>query len=301
MNIPEVEAFLSLAEELHFGRTAERLYISQSRVSRLIAALEREIDGRLFERTSRRVRLTPLGVQLRDELRPAYLRMKAAYEAARSSAREVTGHLRLGFSMSIIGPILHGLVTAFEAANPDCRLTLHEVIWQDAYKSLRDGSVDVLLNWLVTDGTDLSVSAPIDQQDRVLAVAAGHPLAARRSVSVEDIAEFDGPRMDPPIPAALDEAFAPFITPGGREIRRRFPVRTMAEILATVARGQIVHPTVALISAHIRGRDDIVLVPIEDLEPMPLGLIWCTSRENARVRALVKAAADLGQFTGSGH
>jgi Bacterial regulatory helix-turn-helix protein, lysR family len=60
----EIEVFLVLAEELHFGRTAERLRLPQPRVSRLVAALERRVGGTLFERTSRRVRLTPLGQQL---------------------------------------------------------------------------------------------------------------------------------------------------------------------------------------------------------------------------------------------
>ena len=64
--------FLTLAEELHFGRTAERLRMPQPRVSRLIASMERRAGGALFERTSRRVRLTPLGAQLRCELELVY-------------------------------------------------------------------------------------------------------------------------------------------------------------------------------------------------------------------------------------
>jgi DNA-binding transcriptional LysR family regulator len=295
MNISEVETFLALAEELHFGRTAERLQMPQPRVSRLIAALERGIGGMLFERTSRRVQLTPLGAQLQDQMRPAYRQMQAAYEAARRSALEVTGRLRLGFSVSTAGPVLDHLINAFEATNPGCQLILHEVAWQDSFRSLREDTIDMLFNWLVTDGTDLSTSAAADRQNRVLAVAAGHPLAGRRSVSIEDIAGFDAARMNPPIPAAIDYAFAPLLTVKGYEVRRRVPVRTMAEILAAVARGQIVHPTVSSIAAHVHGRDDIVLVPIRDLPPMPLGLIWCTARENSRIRTMATVAASLGR------
>src|SRR5215469_7954060 len=61
MDAAEIEVFLTLAEELHFTRTAERLHLPQSRVSRLVASLERRVGGALFERTSRRVVLTPLG------------------------------------------------------------------------------------------------------------------------------------------------------------------------------------------------------------------------------------------------
>ena len=79
MDTAEIEVFLVLAEELHFGRTAERLRLPQPRVSRLVAALERRAGGALFERTSRRVRLTPLGQQLASQLRPAYAQLTEAY------------------------------------------------------------------------------------------------------------------------------------------------------------------------------------------------------------------------------
>lgn len=66
-------------------------------------------------------------------------------------------------------------------------------------------------------------------------------------------------------------------------------VRSLHEIWALVARGLIVHPTVAS-TAQLLHRDDIVLVPITGLPPMPLGLIWCSIHENARIRALAAAA-----------
>jgi DNA-binding transcriptional LysR family regulator len=89
-----MEAFLALAEELHFGRAAERLHVSQSRVSRLIATLERQARGRLFERTSRQVTLTPLGQQFHAQLRPAYEQMRAALGHSRRSAQQITGGWR---------------------------------------------------------------------------------------------------------------------------------------------------------------------------------------------------------------
>jgi len=78
VELAQIEAFLTLCEELHFGRTAERLRVSQPRVSRLIASLESEIGAALAERTSRRVVLTPLGSRLRDELVPAYSTLTTA-------------------------------------------------------------------------------------------------------------------------------------------------------------------------------------------------------------------------------
>jgi hypothetical protein len=70
VELREIEVFLTLAEELHFGRTAERLHLTSSRVSQVVRSLETRLGGALFERTSRRVRFTPLGKQLQRTVHP---------------------------------------------------------------------------------------------------------------------------------------------------------------------------------------------------------------------------------------
>ncbi|NUR93225.1 MAG: LysR family transcriptional regulator, partial [Nonomuraea sp.] len=97
MELRDIEIFLTLAEELHFGRTAERLYVSQARISQAISQQERRLGAVLFDRSNRRqVRLTPLGRQLRDDLRPVYASMRDSLERARLAARRVTSTLRVG-------------------------------------------------------------------------------------------------------------------------------------------------------------------------------------------------------------
>src|ERR1044072_2782235 len=91
MEIRALECFLALSEEVHFGRAAERLYVSQSRVSQLLRALEGRIGARLLDRTSRRVRLTPLGERFLAELRPAYDALSGAVEGGKGAARGLTG------------------------------------------------------------------------------------------------------------------------------------------------------------------------------------------------------------------
>lgn len=91
-------------------------------------------------------------------------------------------------------------------------------------------------------------------------------------------------------PRALADAILPPRTPSGRPIPREGPeTDSPAEILAQVAAGQFVRPSVAGVSRW-HGRDDITLLPIADLPPLPLGLIWVASRENARIRALAETA-----------
>ena len=291
MELAQIEAFLTLCEELHFGRTAERLRVSQPRVSRLIASLESEIGAALAERTSRRVVLTPLGSRLRDELVPAYSTLTTAVLNARAAARS-PGPLRLGFTATTAGPPLDQLVTAFEQARPDCTLTLKEVALADSYTPLRTGEIDVLVCWLVLDEPGLTLGPTIASYERVLAVADDHPLASEESVPVEVLAHYAVPNWEfGGMAARVREAMVPSRTPSGQPVLvHPTPVRTVSEAISLIARKQAVLPTVSLQRFDNHG---IVLVPIRDLPAVPLGLVWWTANENARTRALAQVASDL--------
>lgn len=288
----EIKAFLVLAAELHFGRTASRLHLSPARISRLIASLEGRVGSRLFDRTSRVVTLTPLGQALRDRLQPAYEEMLAALRDARSLARDGTGAIAIGFTRTTEGDPLHRLVRAFRAANPGCRVTFLEIDTVGPhYEELRRGAIDVLVDWLLVDEPDLTVGPAIDHQRRILAVSADHPLARRASVSVEDLADWDH-ADSPAIPTAIMEGLLPPTTPTGRPIRRSLVVSGMTELLAYIANGLVVHATVENLGLQAR-RDGIVTIPLHGLPPLPLGLIHRTADRNPHVRALVAAARTL--------
>lgn len=295
MDLAHIETFFILCEELHFGRTAERLHVSQPRVSRLVASLETEIGGALFERTSRRVALTSLGLQLRDQLGPAYEQLTAAVAVARTAARSPAGLLRLGFAATTAVAALDQLVVAFERAQPDCAVSLQEVPLYDSMAPLRSGEVDVMACWLVLDDPDLTLGPKIAEYPRVLAVGAAHPLADEQSVSVEMLGDYPVPSWD--FRGAADrvrQAMVPSQTPSGRPVPvHSTAVRTVGEAASLIARGQVVLPTPTSMQ-HRFGSDQIVLVPIHDMPPVPLGLVWCTSHENARIRALAQVARGLG-------
>ena len=290
MDTDEIEVFLTLAQELHFGRTAERQRLPQPRVSRLVARMERRAGGRLFDRTSRKVQLTALGERLRGRVEPAYVELQAAFDDARREARQAAGVVVIGFTATMLGEALTGLVSAFEAANHDCRVVLREVDIFDPWETLRRGEVDVVVNWLAVDEPDLTAGPAIGSRERVLAVGASYPLAARTSVHAEELADWEVTGYFRTLPAALLDAIMPPCTPAGRPIRRiEDGVRSIGELLSEVARGRIVHPTVAGVQAF--RRDDIALVPIEGLPPLRLGLIWRTAHESTRIRALAATAA----------
>jgi DNA-binding transcriptional LysR family regulator len=292
MTVDEMKVFLALAEELHFGRTAERLYLPQPRVSRLIVSLEREVGGTLFERSTRRVRLTPLGRDLRDRLRPAYQEMLRALAAAKAAAQAPDGVLRIGFTASTEGQALNRLVGTFTRNYPTCHIEFCEAALFDPYRDLRGGEIDVLVNWSLRGEPDLTYGPLIDLQERVLLVAADHPVASKDSVSVEILADFELASVPPTLPESIRDTFIPPATPAGKPTRRTVPIQSMSEAIALIASGRIAHPTVTSMAEKLH-RADIALVSIHDLPPVPLGLVWCTAHENARIRAFADTAATL--------
>src|SRR5579859_3686235 len=284
VELRELRIFLMLADELHFGRTAERLGISQPGVSEAVRVLESRLGVKVFDRTSRRVRLTPAGEALKRGLVPALSAVDQALAQTSELSGAVRGLLRVGFVLTTEGPALSRLIAAFHARYPGCEVRLKEVETFDAYRALRRGDIDVLCNWLAVDQPDLTAGTAFAHFGRAVAVAAGHRLARMSTVSVEDLADEQvalPPRTTPP---AVYDLIVPQRTPSGRPIRRTLAVQTINEILSAVAAGSIVHPTSSAVP--IFDRDDIVLVPMADLPPLPLGLVWCTSRENPRIRAL---------------
>ncbi len=289
MDLSQVEAFVAVAEELHFGRAAERLNLSQPRVSRLVAALECDIGGALFERTSRRVRLTPLGVQLRDGLGPARAGLKAVFSDARAAARGKIGPLRIGVTETSGGEAVTRLIKRFEPVCPGVAVTVHGVAGFDPFGPLRAHEIDVLVNWLAVDEPDMTCGPIIAYRERVLAVSLDHPLATRRSVSIEELAQYEVVNVPPPFPRALYDALVPPRTPAGRTIRRTVTARSTTEIISLVACNRVVHPTIT--SVALFNSPDVVLIRIEDMDPLPLGLIWCSAHRNARIVALADVAA----------
>src|SRR6266700_6525548 len=113
VELRELRIFLMLADELHFGRTAQRLGISQPGVSEAVRVLESRLGVKVFDRTSRRVRLTPAGEGLRRNLLPAVAALDQALAETSELSCAVRGLLRVGFVLTTEGPPLSRLVAAF--------------------------------------------------------------------------------------------------------------------------------------------------------------------------------------------
>ncbi|MGW1373383.1 LysR family transcriptional regulator [Streptomyces sp. NPDC002446] len=286
----ELECFLVLSEELHFGRTAERLYVSQSRVSQLLRALESRIGARLVDRTSRRVRLTPLGEEFHTSLRPAYDTLRATVERARSAARGIEGRLTIGFQGTADDRVMRAIDT-FHRRHPACATEIVEIPLCDPFGALRSGTVDVAVTLLPMTEPDLTLGPVFSAQQQTLALSVRHPLASRAAITAEDLAGTALISPDDPAPAYWRAAQAPATTPKGRPIPAGPKVSTLQEGLTLTAAGRggmlLCRPT-----ADYHGRRDIVFVPVTGLPDSVLGLVHHTARETARVRAFRTAVAE---------
>ncbi|WP_329215354.1 LysR family transcriptional regulator [Streptomyces sp. NBC_00683] len=292
MELRDIEIFLTLAEELHFGRTADRLHVSQARVSQSIAKQERRIGARLFARSSRKVELTAIGAQLRQDLGAGYQQILDGTRAATAAARGTTSTLTIGLH----GPQVHyypHVIGLFQARHPEVRLRVQEINFSDPFGPLRNGSVQVATSWLPVREPDLTVGPVIATKRLVLMVAADHPLTARSKVSMEDLADWPLPYSAAPIPEYWQQTLVPTHTPGGRPIRRGPKVSTIQEVAAVVAAGE------AICLVHGDAADCYQWPGLRYLHPYdaPMGtwvLIWPTAGETDLVRALAQAVQDSG-------
>ncbi|MFD0363413.1 LysR family transcriptional regulator [Nocardia sp. GCM10030253] len=155
----EIETFLVLAEELHFARAAARLRVSSGRVSQTVQKLERRIGAALFDRTSRRVALTAIGVQFDRELRPGYMQVQSALESAVEAARGFEGTFRVGYLGAAAGEFTLRVAQEFRTEYPAVDVYVHELQTHESVHCLHDGTTDMVLNTQPISGPDI-VYAP---------------------------------------------------------------------------------------------------------------------------------------------
>jgi DNA-binding transcriptional LysR family regulator len=292
VELRDIEIFLALAEELHFGRTAERLRVSQARVSQSIKQQERRIGGALFERTSRSVLLTPLGERLRDRLAAGYGEIMAGLEEATAAARGETGTLTVG-TYDTQSQEIAGVLDRFRQQNPGCELRMREVVPTDPFAGLRAGRVDIAVLWMPVREPDLAVGPELFTEPLVLAVAPDHPLAGRDRVEMEDLGDYPVIHPDGPIPDYMWRAHTPAVTPAGRPVRPGTTVDTLAEAFTAIGDGSDISPIGAL-SAAARVRRDIAFLPIADGPVLRYAPVWRSAAETSLVRAFLRAARDAG-------
>ena len=290
-DLKPLRCFLAVAEELNFTRAARRLGISQPQLSRAVQRLETELGVELLRRTSREVALTSAGRSLQAEASVTLMALERAYSQARRNGGETAQHVRVGWSSGAAGVRSSEIFRSFARQHPEIKIELCHLPWSEQISAVTDGRVDVQF----TRSPDIPLPGltvePLLHERRVAAVADNHPLAQRSSIVLADI------RLEPLITAAsVPKSWADWWTidprPDGGSPIYAAAVDTAEEMFEHVAAGHGIAITGASTSFFFR-RDDVVYVPITDVEPFLISLAWRQDQETSASRAFVSVTRSI--------
>ncbi|OBK43314.1 LysR family transcriptional regulator [Mycobacterium kubicae] len=285
LDIRKLRYFVAVAEELNFGRAAARLHIAQPVLSRQIRALERELGIKLLNRDTRGTTLTPAGSRLLDEGRFLLTEVQALRQRL-SQAEAPAVVIKVGV---LPGLLATAAARAFEAGDPARRAVIVPVTWNEQAEVIRRGDVHVVYARSPFDLSGLA-TAPLLEEPRDVVLAAGDPLAERRSVSLHDLAS----RRLLQNPASVPEWYA-VASPELRRAAVQSSVSGIEQKLELVAAraGFAVLPRSITTSYR---RPDLRVVPADGLAPSRIVLAWDATVQNAaRDEFIAAALACAGQ------
>ncbi|MFJ9927888.1 DNA-binding transcriptional regulator, LysR family [Streptomyces misionensis] len=270
----ELEYFIALADELHFGRAAVRLSIAQPALSKAIRRIETRLGVPLFNRSSRHVELTPAGKALQEHGRHALNAVGAAIRHAQR-AGDTQAHLRLVLKPGGDAGLLSGLLAAY-AHQPDARQV--DILFSgpaDRTDFLRAGRADVGLLYAPFDDLDGLAHETLLTEDRVVIVPAGHRLAGRPSVRMPDL---DGETLPRWRGVPGGEGTGPEVA----DVVQLLQMITVGRMIGVLPRS-LVEPL----------PPGLVCVPVADAPPSRLVLAWAEQDRRPLVASFVTAALGL--------
>jgi len=185
-DLGQLRCFVAVAEELHFGRAAARLHMTQPPLSRQIKILEHALNAELFIRTSRSVRLTPAGRSFLPEAKHLLKLAESAALVAQSIASGKAGSIKIGFTGGAAQSFLPALVTECRLLLPDVALLLKEMVSGDQVDALESGQIDVGFLRPPVARADLN-SLQVITEPLIAAVPRGHRLTRKKDILIQDL------------------------------------------------------------------------------------------------------------------
>jgi DNA-binding transcriptional LysR family regulator len=284
LDLRKLRYFVAVAEDLHFGRAAERLYVAQPVLSRQIRKLEDELGADLFVRSSRHVELTEAGRQLLHEARPLLAAADAAARRVRRAAEGV-GTLTVGF---FVGDPISRVVREFAQARPEITVDVVRIYWSDQTEVLLDGRVDVAFVHLPIDDGGLT-TVRLYTSPRMALLPADHPLAGQEEVSISDLGD-DRVILHRGASPTWEAWHNTDPRPDGRRPRPGPLVSNIEEKLEQVGTGRAISFVPASSLAAVQLPPDVTTVPVIDIAPTEVCLAWKADREPALIDEFVEAA-----------
>lgn len=296
MKLHFLRYFVVLAEELHFGRAAQRLSMTQPPLSTAIRSLEEELGVQLFVRDSKHVELTRAGQAFLGEAQHILDRVQRASSVAALAARGVSGRLEVGVTGSLVYREIPRIVHAFNRAMPEVDVVLREMSTADQLDELARGRLDLgFLNAGTVAGTLQALA--LAEDEFVLCLPDQHPLAHRRKAALRDLAHEQFVMFSRDVaPANHDHVIAIFAR-AGIHPRTVHAARQWLTVIAMVAHGlgvSIVPRSLARSRLH-----GVRFVRIAgEAVGSPASLVWNAERLSLAARSLIETARKVVAVAG---
>ncbi|MCP3802265.1 LysR family transcriptional regulator [Allokutzneria sp. A3M-2-11 16] len=284
MELRTLRYFVVVAEELHFGRAAQRLRMSQPALSHAVKGLERGLGVALLTRDSRRVELTEAGREVLVKARAVLTAAEEVDRAAREYRDGLRGRIRVGFLCNDAGyPEFAELLRRFRLAEPKIALEFQRFDYHDQPAFVLDGRADIGLLCMPTPPEGLHV-VPVTVEDRVAMLAVDHPLAHKDILTFDDLAEVPVPTYRAEVPQVWQDFWRVDPRPDGRSPVPGPRVDNPETLLAQVAQSGCVAFVAEHVSRHYE-RPDLVSRPVVGLLPRTLALCWARGNTNPALSA----------------
>ncbi|MDR3555317.1 MAG: LysR substrate-binding domain-containing protein [Syntrophobacteraceae bacterium] len=286
MELRHLRYFVAVAEELHFGRAAERLGLAQPPLSQQIKALEQEAGVVLLDRTKRRVKLTAAGEIFLQESRKILALAEQAVLAARRAARGETGKLVVGFVSSAVYGKVTSIFRIMQEEYPDVSLLLQDLSSIEQVEAMKAYRLDIGLILPPVETDESLITRVIWREPLVVVLPRHHRLAGRKKIAIRELAEEPFLLVD--APGFLDQlvgicALAGF-SPGIVQQARSTPT-----IVNLIAAGI----GISIVPASLRNlhRQGVIYRSIEPPAPtIELALMWRKNDRSPALRSFLEIA-----------
>jgi DNA-binding transcriptional LysR family regulator len=289
MELRQLRHFVVLAEEMHFGRAAKRVFITQSALSTSVMRLEEEMNVRLFERDSKGMSLTPIGTSLLERAKEIVSLTEKLERFSRAMAAGRAGFIEAGFTATLLFRGLDEILKKFGAQYPEIEVSLHEFSSQAQVERLRGGRIDAAFINSPVPPAGLEC-LPLFEERFVACLGDQHALAGRRQIDAQELKDevFVMFARDPS-PAYYDHVIAICAAAGFQPVVRVAAAQVLA-VVTLVATGFGV--SIVPESVKKAGIAGVAYVPLRGVKRQPSAFMaWNPAREVPGIRELVQAVA----------
>ncbi|PON14607.1 LysR family transcriptional regulator [Candidatus Entotheonella serta] len=287
MELRHIQYFLVVAEELHFGRAAARLHITQPPLSQQIRQLEDEMGVLLFQRTKRRVQLTDAGRAFQAAAAQMLEQARQAARLAQQTHRGEIGPLTVGFVGSAMAGRFSELLLAYRTRFPKVNLTLLELTTSQQVEALRQRRIDIgVLRPFHPIRAEGLAFETIDREPFVVVLPKAHPLAALRRIPLSALAHENIIMVPVDLEPGVEDDIVAFCQQAGCYLQRLPGATQLLTVIGLVAAGM----GLSLVPASMRTVQwkGIVYRPVQDrIPPADLTLMWRRDTTSSVVKAFV--------------